>query len=266
MTHHKPTFKPTPAQRPWHQRLTPLAWALVVAVVLAIAGGLIAGIWALAQGRDRPFTLPPTGTPAPTAGPTPTSGPSPTPTAWYEGVITPTATVAETATPTATVAYPAWWRDQMTLGDDGQWWPPQEVVQMVAEHYQGFLDEYEALAKANDLDGIVENLPRWYTGDMEAITGIFAAVQAGERPLGYVEWETTLPLQVQDFSEDGLECTLGRVARNGTSYQWIDGQLVAAETNPGGLYLIRVRYDPADGRWKELELLELIDIPEGVDQ
>ncbi len=77
---YQPTFKPTPQKRPWHKRLTPVAWVLIAVVILALFACLGAGGYALTRERERPFTLPPTPTPAPTAGPTPTPTDTPTPT------------------------------------------------------------------------------------------------------------------------------------------------------------------------------------------
>jgi hypothetical protein len=259
---HQPTFKLTPEERPWHRRLTPVAWVLIAVVALAALACLGAGGYALTRERERPFTLAPTPTPVPTAGPTATTGPSPTPTVWWEGMITVTLSAAEGPAVNPEAAFSAWWSDQMTQDAEGHWWPPEEVVEQVKDDYQAFLDEYETLAKANDFDGALARLPRWYTGtSLRLATSTFQDVQSGERHFGYVEWEIELPLQVQDFSPDGLECTLGRSAVNGTSYQWIDGELVAAQTTPGGLYLERMQYDPLDGRWKNAETLQLIPVP-----
>jgi hypothetical protein len=219
---------------------------LIGAGVLVVVLSLVAvGMACTARPSAEPWNP----TPTPTTPPTATEeGPTPTPTPWYEGMVSPT--------PEPTPAYPAWWTDQMTQDEEGRWWPPDEVIEMVREDYQTYMDEVYALTAANDLEGVIESLPRWYTGDsLAAIEVIYAEVESGERAFGIMVWEDTL-IQVQDFSEDGLECTLGLTTRNGTSRRWVDGEFVEGVTNPGGLYLWRMRYDPTDGRWKMAEFIE----------
>ncbi|HHH40493.1 MAG TPA: hypothetical protein ENK56_00640, partial [Chloroflexi bacterium] len=159
MSDYKPTFKPSPAKRPVVQRLTPLAWALIGVVVLVVVLGIVGAAMVFGRRASDEVWWTPTPTDTPTAAPSPTEGPTPTPTAWYEGMITPT--------PEPTPAYPAWWTDQMTQGEDGQWWPPEEVVEMVQEHFQEAEQahyEYLIKAKPPDIDGYEAVLAEYRTG------------------------------------------------------------------------------------------------------
>jgi len=128
MTDHRPSFQVSPERRPMVQRLTPLAWALIGVVVLVALLVVVGGVAALAgRSSGQPWNPTPTAPPPPSATPV---LPTATPTAWWAGSMT--------ATPEPTPAFPAWWSAQMTQDEDGLWWPPEEVVEMVREDFDGF--------------------------------------------------------------------------------------------------------------------------------
>lgn len=248
---HQATFKPSPAKRPLHQRLTPLAWALigVAALVLVLAG--VAAVMALG-GRSSEEPWEPTS--AVITYPTVTSAlPTATATVWYGEMITPA------VEPTA--AHPAWWSDRMTQDENGNWWPPEEVAEMVREAYNADYEagrRYLVETKPPDYDALEQARREWNAGpELEGSLALIERYRAGEH-YRFAEWETCI-LQVQDFSEDGLECTLGVACQNGTvsTYDPVTGELIGQEHREHlGLALIRMRYDPFSGHWKRYELLD----------
>jgi hypothetical protein len=169
-----------------------------------------------------------------------------------------------TPTPESTVAYPAWWSDQMIQDEDGHWWPPDEVVEMVREHFrEAEQAHYEYLVKTKppDIDGYEAVLVRYRTGEeLQSRLGYLDSLRAGINTISWGEWENGCVYQVQEWSEDGLECTLGQTCSNGTVYRYDNtGELVESEhRNHSGLILWRMRYDPADGRWKIAQFIEWI--------
>jgi len=250
MSDHRPTFKPSPTRRPLYQRLTPLAWALIgvggLTAFLSIAGVVLALGGCGNRASDEPWW-----TPTPTTPPTATPVlPMPTPTAWYEGMVSPT--------PEPTVAFPAWWADQMTQDEDGNWRPPEEVAEMVRQHFQEcdqeLYSQYLIETKPPDLDGYVQEvIPICTTGDrMESDLDYVRNVRDRINVILWAEWENGCIYQVQEWSEDGLECTLGQTCSNGTAYHYdADGRLVESKhKDHSGLILYRMQYDSADGRWK----------------
>ncbi len=256
---HQPTFKTSPAKRPLHQRLTPAAWALIGVAVLVALLAVVGAALTLGGRRSTEVWWTPTPTATATATPNPTVGPTATPTAWYEGMISPT--------PEPTPAYPAWWSDQMTQDQDGNWWPPEEVTEMVRQHFvEAEQAHYKYLveAKPPDIDGYRAVLARYRIGaELESRQGYLDSLQAGINGISWGEWEDGCFYQVQEWSEDGLECTLGQTCSNGTAYEYdYTGQLVWSEHRDlSGLILWRMRYDPTDGRWKIAQFLQFIAPP-----
>ena len=254
---HQPTFKPSPAKRPVVQRLTPLAWALIGVVVLVVVLGIVGAAMVFGgRGSDEVWWTP-TPTNTPTATPFPAEGPTPTPTAWYEGMITPT--------PEPTPAYPAWWTDQMTQGEDGQWWPPDEVIEMAGGHVRemmmDLLPRYFGEQVPPDLDGYQAALPTYFIGEeLEKRLSALEYTRQGINDVVWIDWKDGCLVQVQEWSEDGLEATAGVTCANGDQYV-LDLQGNVIEVNhfeASGLSLWRIRYDPSDGRWKVAKLLRYI--------
>ena len=94
---HKPTFKPSPAKRPWYRRLTPVAWALIGVGVVVVALSIVAA--AMVFGNRHASE----------------------PEVWW--------------TPTPTLPPSVWWADQMVEDDQGHLQPPQEVQDDVWEAF-----------------------------------------------------------------------------------------------------------------------------------
>jgi hypothetical protein len=262
MSNRKTTFRVSPARRPWFRRLTPLAWALVGVVGLVVVLGSIGGVLALGGCTpDEVWEPTPTSSPVPSDTPQPTQGPTATPTVWYEGLVTPTVTVEPAPVVSETIEFPAWWSDEMTQDGQGNWWPPEEVVTMVEEHYLISEDAYyEPLPEGDvpDLDALESALYDWYSGpQLETELDVLELKREGEVLIWQPDYED-LHLQVQNWSEDGLECTLG------STYQGIEmrgydleGHLVETMELDSQLVLWRMRYDPIDGHWKIHELKEV---------
>jgi len=252
---HRPVFEVSPERRPVGQRLTPLAWALVgvagLVVLLGIAGGV-----AVLSGRS-PATV---WQPTPTATTQPTATvplPTTTPTEWWEGVMTPT--------PEPTPAFPAWWADHMTRDENGHWWAPEEVADMVRGDFNAFAEEalHEVFfaSEIPDLETYEKHLAEWFSGPyLDYQRNIYVPnVRAGAMLFRTSDWQECL-VQVQEWSPDGLECTVGRTCRDGTRYSYdfaIDEHTIE-EVGQMGLILIRMRYDSFDGRWKMHEPLEFV--------
>jgi hypothetical protein len=251
MNSHKPTFTVSPARRPLIQRLTPLAWTLIgLAAVVAVLACIAVAIVLASQPKDDWATP----TPAPTATSTPVL-PTATATHWAESIAT--------FTPEPEPGYPAWWADEMTQDEDGKWWAPDEVADMVREHYREYVNLYYTLVETTppDMDALEAALPSWASGpQLEDTLGILAEMREGDRPIAFAIWESSLH-QVQDWSADGLECTMGWVGNNGTYYEHdsLTSELLLEEhREDSGLILTRMRYDPVDGHWKRDEFLDYI--------
>jgi hypothetical protein len=256
------TFKESSRRRPWYKRLTPVAWALIAVLALSCVGcGIVGGNWALPQLFTRDEWA--TATPVPTepTQPTaePTEGPTPTPTEWWEGDVTATPTLTEVVEP-----FPAWWSDEMTQDADGQWWPPDEVIEDVKENWYRDLEGYELYlvnTKPPDYDAYEEHLYVWYMGEeLEGALNGLEAMRSGKEPISFADWETCL-LSAQDFSADGLECTMSVSCQDGviSDYDPETGALLSQEEQDYlGLFLFRMRYDPSDGHWKRFKFLEFV--------
>ena len=252
---HKPTFKLSAAKRPVYQRLTPLAWGLiglsVLVVVLVIA---VVGVACSARPTAEPWNP----TPTATVPPSPTEAlPSPTATEWGQEWITPTPTEEPPCCP-------AWWSDQMTQDEDGRWWPPEEVTQMVKEHLNNYVEarHIAVLSDPPDLDALEQASYDWTSGTM--LAGDLNALdlyRAGADSLSIIEWEACF-LQAQNWSEDGLECTLGITCQDGmhSLFDPQTGELVGQEhmDSYGGVLLYRMKYDPYDGHWKLDDFLQIL--------
>jgi|Deesub1362B_J571_1020462.scaffolds.fasta_scaffold28189_2 hypothetical protein len=152
----------------------------------------------------------------------------------------------------------------MTQDEDGNWWPPEEVIEMVKEAYNA---DYEAGrrflvdTRPPDYDALEEARREWNSGpELEGALRLIEKMRSGEEPIFFAEWEVCI-LQVQDFTPDGLECTLGVVCQNGvvSQYDPRTGELISQEhRDNSGLGLIRMRYDPASGHWKRYEFLDFV--------
>jgi len=253
------TFKESSRRRPWYQRLTPVAWVLVAVLALSCVGcGIVGGNWALPQLFSPEEWA--TATPVPTQ-PTaaPTEGPTPTPTEWWEGDATATPIPTEIAEP-----FPAWWAGEMTQDDKGQWWPPDEVIEDVKENWYRDLEGaklYLIDTKPPDYDAYEEHLYAWYMGEeLESWLVILGRMRSGEDTIDFGDWEICL-LSAQDFTADGLECTMSVSCQDGTvsEYDPETGALISQEERDYlGLILLRMRYDPADGHWKRFKFLEFV--------
>jgi hypothetical protein len=260
MNQRKSTFEVSPQKRPVTQRLTPLAWIFIGILGLALVVGCTACTLALVdRPTDEPWDPTATPTPAPTETPVAPAGPSPTPTVWYQDIVTPTVA----ATETVAAAHPAWWSDQMTQDDEGNWWPPEEVAEMVKEHRQEcgeIHDQYLVETTPPDIEGYEAVVATCYTGEnLESQLSFLDHLSQGDNTIVSVEWETC-HVQVQEWSEDGLECTLGITCSAGTINEYDHtGELISTEyQEQGGLALTRRRYDPTDGRWKQLRVVDYI--------
>lgn len=253
----KPTFRVSPSRRPVVQRLTPVAWVLIGVVVLALALLAVTAVMVLEHRLDdEPWQ------PTPTVGPTATATPllpTATPTEWWDGLVDPTAD--------PTPPYPAWWSSQMTQDEEGNWWPPDEVIEMVRQAYWADYEAFRAYlvdTTPPDYEAYAEALHAWNAGT--ALTGALNRIamwQAGEGVIVFGEWSDCI-LQVQDCTSDGLECTLGVVCQDGVVSERdpVSGELLGREDMANsGLALLRIHYDPGSGHWQELELFEYFPPP-----
>jgi len=81
------------------------------------------------------------------------------------------------------------------------------------------------------------------------------------QPIIATGWQTCIP-QAQEFSADGMECTIGWLCLNGQSavYDPTTGERISdpRPVESSGLSLYRMRYDPTDGRWKVYEFINHI--------
>ena len=260
MNAHKPTFKPSPAQRPFVQRLTPLAWVFIGVVAVALVLG-VAGCVMTLTGRptDEPWDPTATATSVPTETPVPTAGPSPTPTVWFQEIVTPTVD----ATGEVTAAHPAWWSDQMTQDAEGNWWPPEEVDAMVKEHYLTYVESRNAVFPEDgppDLNALEELNYEWYSGpQLEAQIRILEDQRNGG--VIYESEIDSIYLEIQKWSADGMESTLGATIQGikVSSYNALTGELIETLEMESQLALWRMRYDPWSGHWKMYELIDFYD-------
>jgi hypothetical protein len=259
------TFKESSSKRPWFQRLTPIAWVLVAVVAVScLAFAVIGGGWAVPKLFASEEWATKTPTPTATGTPEPTEGPTPTPTEWWEGdaTATPEATEVEIVEP-----FPAWWAGEMVQDDDGQWWPPEEIVEVAKTHGEERSDAYTAFMETvpPDLDGYEEAMTTYFSGEyLDDRRAVLGSIRAGERDVGLCMWDLCLR-SVQEFSQDGLSCSLSVACQDGTCVQ-IDpdtGTITSSDAMAhSGLSVFRMIYDPIDGRWKVDHRTEYIPPPQ----
>jgi hypothetical protein len=248
------TFKESSPKRPWFQRLTPVAWVLIAVIALSCLALTLLGCgWIIPQlaPTDEWATETPTPVPAVTSEPTPV--PMNEVTDWWEPTEPPD--VEETEVVIAE-PFPAWWADEMTQDEDGHWWPPDEVVEMVKEHRSEFWDTWETYAsdtKPPDLDGFEDVLPMFASGEsLQDELDFLDSIRTGVNEATTCEWDLWL-VTAQDFSPDGLECTLSEAAQDGlcSIHDRETGEVTEVYELPhSGMGLYRMRYDAIDGRWK----------------
>ena len=252
MTEYKPTFKVSPKQRPWYRRLTPAAWVLMGVGLVVVVGAAVVAVLAAGDRSAEPWNPTPTASPVPSATPV---LPTATPTVWWEGLVSPT--------PTATPAFPAWWSDQMTQDAEGRWWPPEGVRETVEDWWwlSGAASRAAIVeSKPPDYDALERARYEWNTTVTTMTLEQINNYRRGIQQPAFLEWETC-QFQVQDWSADGLECTLGVRCENGTysEYDYRTGELLRQEHRDSlGLFLIRMRYDPFVGHWKQVEVVDYV--------
>ncbi len=261
MNAHKPTFKPSPRQRPLVQRLTPLTWVFIGVITLAVLLGVAGCVMTLTdRATDEVWDPTATSTPVPTGTPVPTAGPSATSTVWYQEMETPTVAVTEVVT----AAHPAWWSDQMTQDEEGNWWPPEEVDAMVKEHYLAYIEARDSVFSEGEppnLDMLEVVTYEWYSGTQLETELRILEDQRG----GGIIYESNIDdihLEIQNWNADGMESTLGATLQGIKvySYRALTGELVETTEMASQLVLWRMRYDPESGHWKMNELIDFYDL------
>ena len=257
-TEHKPTFTKSEDKRPWHQRLTPVAWVLIIVSLVSCLACVGAGTYAATQEAEKPFDATATPTMTPTTGPTPTPEPSPTATEWYEGMLT------ETPTPTVAADYSAWWSDEMVQDEDGDWWPPEEVKQMVQDHVEASTEDIEdAVVRTTppDLDAYEEALRAWQSGpQLEQSLTVLSKKRAGEASLRSDEW-ALCNYATANWSSDGLTCWFSTSCNGGTisEYDSLTGELLGQEQEfSSGTVVMDMHYDSQTGHWQSYDFVEYI--------
>jgi hypothetical protein len=247
------TFKESSTKRPWFQRLTPVAWALIAVVALSCLAFMVLGCgWAIPQLLLTDEWATKTPTPAPTGTPETAAGPTEEATDWWEPSEPPsTVEGTEVGEP-----FPAWWADEMTQDENGHWWPPDEVVDMVEEHRSEFWDTWKTYASETrppDLDGFEDVLPTFASGEyLQARIDRLDSVRSGVNEPTTCEWGLWM-VSAQDFSSDGVECTLSEAAQDGlcSIHDRETGEVTEVYELPhSGMGLYRMQYDASDGRWK----------------
>jgi hypothetical protein len=234
-----------------------LAWVFIGVVTLAVLLGVAGCVMTLTdRATDEVWDPTATSTPVLTGTPVPTAGPSATPTVWYQEMETPTVA----ATEVVTAAYPAWWSDQMTQDEEGNWWPPEEVDAMVKENFRASMDAYEQAfpdGDVPDLDLIEAVYLEWYSGP-QLETELFVLEDQRQGGLIFKAEIDFLYLDVQNWSVAGTECTLGATYQGIESrgYNALTGELMETTEMDSQLVLWRMRYDSGDGHWKVHELVD----------
>jgi hypothetical protein len=259
------TFKESSRRRSWVQRLTPVAWVLIAVVAVSclaitlIGGGrVISGLFAGDEWATK------TPTPKATKAPDPAAGSTGEPTEWWEdGTTTPEP--AEVAEP---VPFPAWWADEMTQDEDGRWWPPDEVLEDVKDAWYRDVEDIDTHlvdAKPPDYDAYEESATRNFAGpELETVLLGIENRRAGEVPIVAGDYEICL-LEVQQFTPDGVGCTMSIACQNGTIsyYDPATGELQEQyEEAHSGLVIYKMVYDPHDGYWKRYEVVQYVPPPE----
>jgi hypothetical protein len=257
------TFKESSRRRPWVQRLTPVAWVLIAVVAVSclaitlIGGGrAISGLFASDEWATK------THTPTATKAPDPAAGSTGEPTEWWEDGTPEPSEVAEP------VPFPAWWADEMTQDKDGQWWPPDEVIEDVKDAWYRDVEDIDTHlvdTKPPDYDSYEESATRNFAGpQLDKILLGIKNQRAGEVPIVAGDYETCL-LGVQQFSPDGVECAMSIACQNGTirQYDSATGALLAKRFEAhSGLVIYKMVYDSHDGYWKRYEAVQYVPPPE----
>ena len=137
----------------------------------------------------------------------------------------------------------------------------------VKENWYKDIEGYElylVATKPPDYDAYKEHLYAWYMGEeLEGMLRVLEMMRSGREPIGFGDWKTCL-LSAQDFTADGLECTMSVSCQEGviSDYDPETGTLISQEEKEHlGLFLLRMRYDPADGHWKRFKFLEYVPPP-----
>jgi hypothetical protein len=169
-------------------------------------------------------------------------------------------------TPEPEGAFRARWSDEMTEDEEGKWWPPDAVAQMVREHYFAAHEARRAFigtGQPADLEGIEATLYEWYSGPrLEENLGFLAEQREGDSIYTTV-WNGQCLTEVQEWSADGLECTIGVACQDGTltEHNPLTGEVVSeTHVDHGGLILMRMHYDPVTGHWMAHELVNYVPI------
>jgi hypothetical protein len=168
-------------------------------------------------------------------------------------------------TPTSTDApspFPAWWSNQMTQDADGEWWPPQEIEQMVKEHYLQAQEEGRAVSSLSppDYDAFEQVIDAWESGTVrENSLLLLKSYREHRSPISYAEWEE-FSLQIDDWSKNGVECTARFLGSGWRIYEHdpATGDLIQVVEREEDLVMsIRMHYDPRSGHWKVHDFVEL---------
>lgn len=239
------------------KRLSPVGW-MVVALGLALGGlALYAGLTWIGQNWSWDLNL---------------ARPTPTAVAW--GTATPipaTARPTQAATPAA--AFPATWAATMYQDEAGAWWPA-DVETVTEQIKQQYLEWYDHAAGPYDqlLNTVTITEARHYQSDaiLEGWRSLKEAYQArGEFPQ-VVQVVTQHNLLVNDFSPDGLACTVADTYVAGYHLRYNAGQWERVNIPDDGFLdgvqylgvsLITMRYDGEDGRWKAAASLKFVPRP-----
>jgi len=240
-----------------YQRLTPVAWLVIGAAVVAVVflgGGLFnklqgdkdtllvlpatsASTAAVAvaqptQPPTQPVVQPTQEPPAPTLQATDTSAPAAEPTD-TNAPPPPTPAPASTAT-TATTAGDgelefapdgAWWATEMTCNEQGECTPPDEVANEIIAAFWEWKEDIPAYI--NELDMTQEQLEYYYTGEILRLQLEFVslvketgAMWDGEKIVQQFTYEIDTPY-VASCTPDGLTCLLGETVQgNLTIYEY----------------------------------------------
>jgi hypothetical protein len=249
---HKPTFRITPKHRPWHRRMTPAAWLLVIVgglVGMMIAWGLFKTLFGE---RDIPFVLPPTRTP----------------------VVTSRSTASPTPLPTTTPEAWVWWAQQMTCDGGEGCTPPQAVVDDIIAAYRAWKEAIPFYYY--EIDMTPAELRQYYSGEVLDLQLEFVALVEetggmwdGEIVVTEYEYETRVP-HVVSCTSDGLTCLVGETLQGDLTmyrYDLTTRQVIEAVPNPQdrqyqGVNIWRFQYELEDSKWKVDKYLEWVPAPQ----
>jgi hypothetical protein len=270
------------SDRPFISRLTPFAWVTMCLGALALVGALAFGIRAINGARApelaaaavestpaltfagtaavAPVTEPalaPT-EPPPTAAPTlaPTEPP---PTA--APTLAPTKPPAPTQPPAPTAAPGAPWRAALAPDADGNLMAPVEVVAMVEQNVRGY---WSALTKHTGVQDaqrdLIDNqdafLGLYLEGD--ALSTVKNDINTGAQIPTYERGEVTV--RVLGFSEDGFVADVVIEKRGWTTrfFERPDLRRWQLKRIPDQDLRWKLRYDPAQNRWRVSEFVEAV--------